>query len=245
MPSATKLLAIQFRTDFVFERSGRISMRNDPDRSPAPMFALFGCASENIFAVRADVTDGVATQLMGLASLEPPFVDRSGASRRLDRYIELLLRDALPPKPRLGVTYILPNDITYRHDVRLICSDSAEGKGLYANLAANGVPAGLAEMGFTDVSEFWAPWCVALQGSEVASVAFAARLSKTGASLGLATSPGLRGKGYAAAATAGWARMPTLRSRALFYSTDQTNISSQQVAARLGLRFLGASFELT
>jgi hypothetical protein len=245
MPSDAELLAIQFRTDFVLERSGRIAMTNDPDRSLPPLFALFGCGTGNVFAVRADVTDSVATQLLGLASLEPPFVDPPGASRRWDRYIEFLSHDAIPPKPRLGVTYVLPNDITYRHDVRLICSDSAEGKALYANLAANGVPAGLAEMGFTDVSEFWEPWCVALQGSEVASVAFAARLSETGASLGLATSPGLRGKGYAAAATAGWARMPTLGSRALFYSTDHTNISSQQVAARLGLRFLGASLELS
>jgi hypothetical protein len=245
MMSDAELLAIQFQTAFVFERSGRISTTNDPDRSPAPRFALFGCASGNVYGVRADVTDGIAAQLMGFAALEPPFADQSGASRHLDRYIDLLSRDALVPKPRLGVTYVLPHDIAYQHDVRLICSDSVEGEGLRATLAGRGVPAGLAEMGFVDVSAFWDPWCVAMQHGEVASVAFAARLSETGAGLGLATSPGLRGRGYAAAATAGWARMPALRSRALFYSTDQTNISSQRVAARLGLRFLGASLEFS
>jgi hypothetical protein len=31
----------------------------------------------------------------------------------------------------------------------------------------------------------------------------------------------------------------------LFYSTDQSNSSSQRVVARLGLRFLGASLRLT
>jgi RimJ/RimL family protein N-acetyltransferase len=107
------------------------------------------------------------------------------------------------------------------------------------------VPAGFAEMGFVDVSDFWDPWCVALQDGEVASVAFAARLSETGASLGLATQPEFRGKGYAAAATAGWTRAPALRSRALFYGTDPTNISSRRVAARLGLRFLGASLDFS
>jgi hypothetical protein len=245
VPSDAELLAIQFRTAFVFERSGRMSTTNDPDRSPAPRFALFACASGNRFAVRVDVTDGVAAQLMRVAALEPSFVDQSSASRHLDRYIELLSRDARVPKPRLGVTYVLPNDIAYRHDVRLVCSDSVEGQELRATLAARGVPAGLAEMGFVDVSEFWDPWCVALQQGEVASVAFAARLSETGAGLGLATAPRLRGRGYAAAVTAGWTRMPALRSRALFYSTDQTNISSQRVVARLGLRFLGASLELS
>ena len=84
---------------------------------------------------------------MGFAASEPPFVDPSGASTRLDRYIELLSRDTLVPEPRLGVTYVLPNDIAYQHDVRLICSDSVEGQRLRATLAAQGVPAGLAEMG--------------------------------------------------------------------------------------------------
>jgi hypothetical protein len=245
MTSDAELLAIQFRTAFVFECSGRISTTNAPDRSPAPRFTLSGCASGNVYGVRADVTDGVASQLIGFAASEPPFVDLSGAPRHLDRYIELLSHDCPVCKSRLGVTYILPNDLACQHDVRLICSDSAEGRGLRAILAVQGVPAGLAEMGFADVSTFWEPWCVALQHGEVASVAFTARLSETGADLGLATSLGLRGRGYATAATAGWTRMPVLRSRALFYSTDEANISSRRVVARLGLRFLGGSLELS
>ena len=159
MTSDAELLLTQFQTAFVFERSGRISTTNAPDHSPAPRFALFGCASGNVYGVRTDVTDDVTAQLIGLAALEPPFVDQSGAPRHLDRYINLLSCDALVPKSRLGVTYILPNDIAYQHDVRLICSDSVDGQGLRATLAVQGVPAGLAEMGFVDISEFWEPWC--------------------------------------------------------------------------------------
>jgi hypothetical protein len=247
MTSDAELLAIQFRTTFVFERPGRMSATNDPDRSPAPRFALFGCASGNLHGVRVDVTDALAAQLMRLAASEPPLDGQSSAAApaHLNRYIELLSRDAPVPEPRLGASYVLPNNLAYPHDVRLICSNSVEGRELRATLAARGVPAGLAEMGFADISAFWEPWCVALQDGEVASVAFAARLSETGAALGLATSPGLRGRGYGTAATAGWTRMPALRSHALFYSTDRTNISSRRVAARLGLRFLGASLELS
>ncbi len=180
-----------------------------------------------------------------LAGSEPPFVERCGAPSHRDRYVELLSRDALVPKVRLEVTYVLPHDVVYPHDVRLISSEGVEGEALRATLADQGVPAGLAAMGFADVSEFWQPWCAALHGGAVASVAFAARLSETGAELGLATSPELRGRGYAAAATAGWTRMNSLRSRALFYSTEQANIASRRVVARLGLRFLGASFQLS
>jgi hypothetical protein len=245
MLSDAELLAIQFQTAFVLERSGRILTTNDPDRSPAPRFAFFGCASGNICGVRADVADGIAAQLMVLAASEPPFFDRLGTPRHLDRYIELLSYDAPVSRPGLEMSYVLPNDIVYQHDVRLTCSESLEGQELRAMLETGGIPAGLAKMRFADVSDFWDPWCVALHDAEVASVAFAARLSETGACLGLATSPELRGRGYAGAATAGWARMPALRSRALFYSTSQTNISSQRVIARLGLRFLGASLGLT
>jgi hypothetical protein len=245
MLSDAELLAIQFQTALVLERPGRILITNDPDRSPAPRFALAGCASGNIYGVRADVADSTAGQLMELAASEPPFFSKLVAPRHLDRYIELLSRAAPVSQPHLEMTYVLPNDIAYQDDGRLICSDSQEGQELRATLAAKGIPTGLAEMGFTNVSDFWDPWCVALHGAEVASVAFAARLSETGACLGLATSPELRGRGYAAAATAGWARMPALRSRVLFYSTGQTNISSQHVIARLGLRFLGSSLGLS
>src|SRR5262245_5149981 len=245
MLSDAELLAVEFQTAFVLERPGRILITNDPDRSPAPRFALAGCASGNIHGVRADVSNGIAEQLMNLAASEPPFFDRLGAPRHLDRYIELLSHEGLISQAGLGMSYVLPNDIAYEHDARLICSESFEGQELRATLATKGMPTGLAEMGFTDVSDFWDPWCIAMHDTEIASVAFAARLSETGACLGLATSPGLRGRGYAAAATARWARMPALRSRALFYSTGQTNISSQRVIARLGLRFLGASLGLT
>src|SRR5215470_10570459 len=240
MLSDVELLAIQFQTTFVFERVGRILTLNDPDRSPAPSFTLFGCPSGNTCGVRADIEDSIAAQLVNLAASEPPFVKQSGAPSHLDRYIALL-SGAAPAPRHLEVTYVVPNDIPYEHDVQLVYSDSPEGQELRAALATEGIPSGLAKMGFTNVSELWDPWCAALHDAEVASVAFAARLSETGACLGLATSPELRGRGYAAAATAGWARMPALRPHALFYSTSQTNISSQRVIARLGLRFLGGS----
>jgi hypothetical protein len=145
MPSDAELLAIQFQTVFAFERPGRILTLNDPDRSPAPRFALAGCASRNIYGVRADVADGIAGQLMGLAASEPPFLDRLGTPRHLDRYIELLSRTAPVSQPHLEMTYVLPNDIAYQHEARLIRSDSQQGQELGATLATKGIPTGLAK----------------------------------------------------------------------------------------------------
>jgi hypothetical protein len=57
--------------------------------------------------------------------------------------------------------------------------------------------------------------------------------------------PTYRGRGFAAAACAGGAGLPSLCGRNLFYGTDRTNISSQRVVERLGLNFLGASLSIT
>ena len=94
------------------------------------------------------------------------------------------------------------------------------------------------------MGDFWPPWCVALQGDEIAAIAFAARLSPDAAEPGVGSVPAFRGRGLAAAATAGWAALPGLQGRALFYGTSRTNVSSQRVAVRLGLRFLGASLSI-
>ena len=111
---------------------------------------------------------------------------------------------------------------------------SAEGERLFASL----------DPGFRQIEDLWPPWCAAMVDGEIASLAFTTRLSAVGAELGLATAKSFRGRGLAAAATAGWTGLPVLHSRALFYSTSRTNLSSQRVVARLGLRFIGTSFRI-
>jgi hypothetical protein len=81
------------------------------------------------------------------------------------------------------------------NDARLIGSDSEEGRYFVRSLSATGLPAGLFELGFRDVAHFWLPWCVAVVDGEIASIAFAARLSDLGAELGLATAKDFRGQG--------------------------------------------------
>jgi hypothetical protein len=245
MMSDIELLWIQFQTLFLTTESGRIDRENDPDHSPGPRLYLAGCVSGNVAGLRSDVTDDLAAEIMSFVAKEPPFFTRDGHPQYLDRYTGLLSQESAVRKQSLGVIYELPNDLEYRHAVPLIDSESDEGERLHAHLSINGMPAGLMDMGFRDVSHFWAPWCVVMHDGQVASVAFAARLSKSSAEIGVATAPAFRGRGYAAAAAARWSRLQSLQSRALFYSADQTNRSSQRVAARLGLRFLGASLRIS
>lgn len=238
------LLAIQLRTLFRLTGTGRIEGENDPDRSPGPRFWLAGCASGNVFAVRADVDDAIAGEIAVIAATEPPFVEPDRLPRHIDRYLELLSRAAPPPSPGLGLTYNLPHGLRHDGNTMLVDGDSPNGRRLHGVLSAQGMPGGLAELGFRSVSDLWSPWCAAMVGGEMAAVAFAARLSADGAELGVTTARAFRGRGHAAAVAAGWSRLPPLRSRTLFYSTDQANGSSQRVVARLGLRFIGPSLRL-
>jgi hypothetical protein len=137
------------------------------------------------------------------------------------------------------LTYVLARVTAPARAVPVVMSGTVEGDELLARLDSEGMPAGLAEMGFADAGELWPPWCAALAGESVASVAFAARLSPLGAEIGVATAPQARGRGLAAAATAAWSRHPALAARACFYTAGVENRSSLRVAERLGLRLLG------
>ena len=245
MVAEASLLAVQFRTLFVLTNCGRIERENDPDHSPGPRLWLAGCVSGNVIGLRSDISDTVAAEIATIAATEPPFIDRNAPPKHLDRYVGLLSRDAPVARQSLGRIYELPHHLKYAHRVRLISDDSHAGRHFHAHLSADGMPDELAELGFRSLSDLWPPWCVALVDGKAASVAFAARIAETGAELGVATAKAFRGQGYAAAAIAGWSASPALQSRALFYSTDRINVSSQRVVARVGLRFVGASLRLS
>lgn len=107
------------------------------------------------------------------------------------------------------------------------------------------MPARLIEAGFDSAYHFWEPWCVAYAGEEIAAIAFAARLGASGAEVGVYTFQGFRGRGLAAAVTAGWAKAPALVGRELHYAHSVNNVSSRRVTERLGLRRIGANFRIT
>ena len=126
----------------------------------------------------------------------------------------------------------------------VVGSGTAAGDELLGRLESEGMPPGLAGMGFLGTADLWPQWCAVLCGGTVASVAFAARLSPLGAEIGVATASDARGRGLATAVTAAWSAHPDLAGRARFYTTAEENRSSRRVAARLGLRLLGPTISV-
>ncbi len=240
------LPTLEAATCFVLTDSGRILRRQAPDGGVGPRLYLGGSASGNVVRIRHDVGDEAAQAIERVAADEPPLCEADSNPVHLDEYLRILAAGAPVERREAGLAWVFPDRLG--HDfpaAALVSSDTPEGDRLLARLAEEGMPAALAALGFVDVGEFWAPWCVALHEGRIASIAFAARLTGVSAETGVATVPAFRGRGYAAAAASGWASLPALRNKTLFYSTSRANVSSQRVAVRLGLRFIGATLSIS
>jgi RimJ/RimL family protein N-acetyltransferase len=226
-------LEVYADTLFASTTAGRIDYETDPKKSPGPRMWLAGGASGNVVRYRRDVSDETVQELDALVAEEIPLQHPESTPVHLSEYVDLLSREMPVQQESLGMIYRFPDELAYEHDVTLVRSETAEGDELLGRLAperARGI---------------WAPWCIALHEGEVATVAMTARIGPRGAEAGVYTDEELRGRGYATAATAGWASLASLRGRILVYSTQRRNVSSQRVADRLGLRFVGSTLRLT
>jgi hypothetical protein len=139
--------------------------------------------------------------------------------------------------------HILPHDTRW-DGPPVIAHGTPEGDALWARLERDGLPPGIVAQGFTDLSHFWPPWCVVMEGNEIASIAFAARIDAHAACIGVATVPAFRGRGLACAVTAAWSALPALAGHALFYSTHFDNHASRRVIAKLALPHLGTGLTM-
>ncbi|HEX4302638.1 MAG TPA: GNAT family N-acetyltransferase [Rhizomicrobium sp.] len=242
--TAKDALEVQAATLFVTAPNGRMVRSNDPDGSPAPRMHLAIGGGGAVLRLRDDIDSAVADKIAALAAQEPPVREPDAMPRFAEDYRVLLGVAASLTAHDFGVTYRLPHLSPQTPGVRLVAHGTAAGDELVARIATLGMPRTLQDVGFADLSHFWAPWCVALDGEEIASIAFAARLGARGAEIGVTTMTPFRGRGFAAAATAGWSALPALQDRPLFYGTHRDNLSSQRVIARLGLPFLGVRMQL-
>ena len=239
-----RLLAANVATNFVLSDGDRIESENDPDLTPCPRVFVGGCANGNIVRVHRDLSAATARAVGDRVGQAPPWPNPRVAPTFLAEVSEILAREAPVESATPGVIYQVPHGRAPASDVKVVRSETPAGQALLARLAERGMPRALRKAGFAGVRDLWTPWCAALEGEDVAAVAFAARLSPLGAEIGLFTVPAYRGRGLATLLTAAWSSLDFLEDRDLFYSTLTTNRASVRVAERLGLRRLGAGVRI-
>jgi hypothetical protein len=240
-----ELLALEAWTIFVLNESDRILRSNAPDQPPGPRMRLAASRDGGLVRERHDVSEATARRIEQLAVEEPPLLGPDSQARHLEEYERLLAAEAPVTHFDAGPILTFPASISYDHAAPLIASGTEQADELLARLDRDGMPRPLADAGLVNTGEFWAPWCIALNDDAIASIAFTVGLRATSAEVGVYTLAVDRGRGLAAAATKGWAELPALAGKILFYSTSWTNVSSLRVARRLDLRMLGGSLSIT
>jgi RimJ/RimL family protein N-acetyltransferase len=234
-----ELLAIENDVVGSFDERGRLV--------DSYSFGLAVAGDGYLVVVGSDVPDAVATELEAAARDSPPAFDPTSPPVVLDRCRELLERSGGPvrqsgPNP----SYLIPPDTRFTSDAEIVRSDDGNADDLRRLRDANPQPSGWSAREWDELLDgTLGPWAMATVDGQVVSICHTPRhLTEHGAECGVWTHPDFRGQRHAPAVTAAWASVLASSGRYLFYSTEADNRSSQRVAARLGLRLIGWSWNL-
>jgi RimJ/RimL family protein N-acetyltransferase len=217
----------------------QVLMRADRfDRPDGPSGIRLFVASDGCFVTASRRLPGnLARELEGLLGAHTPDADASSEPDGSRACFERLSCFG-QVEVKSGPSYLIPGGRRFTTAVSIVDSD-APAAWLEAANPGNWA----ADEWSCLISGELGPWAMAEVNNRVVSICHtSAVIPGVAAECGTWTDPGYRGRGYAAAATVRWSSLAGGLVRYLFYSTSAGNLSSQRVAARLGLPKLGWSW---
>ena len=215
---------------------------DERQRINGPDLVIASSSDGSAAALGTAVPDDLAAELVKVVTGAPPMRDLSSPPMTLE-HCRQLLEARLGPvelRPASGPSYLIPETVTFRSKVTLVRSDEGDLTALRDSNPGNW---GVQEWEQL-LDGLLGPWVMATHDGQIISICHTPASSARGAEAGTWTRPEFRGQGHAAAVTAAWASLMRPTGRFLFYSTSRTNVSSQRVAARLGLRPIGWLWQL-
>ena len=207
---------LHLHTLFLLDSAGRIVGKREPDPEPGPRFALIRGRTSCAWAVRADVPQGIAGELDGLARAEPPVAGFREAPVHAERY-----RSLVGGEVYAGPAFSFPKTVE-RPDAAVHVNALPLLARHFSGWTAAEIP------GRSPIA------AVVVDGHAV-SVCFCARRSDAAAEAGLETAEAFRGRGFGTQVTAAWALAVRASGRVPLYSTSWENGASLAVARKLGL----------
>ena len=201
---------------FLLDSAGRIRGTREPDPEPGPWFALIRGRTSCAWAVRADVPQGVAEELDGLAREEPPVADFRDAPVHAERYRLLVGGEVYA-----GPAFTFPKTIR-QPDATVLVNALPPLARHFSGWTAAEIPER-------------SPIVAVMEDGDAVSVCFCARRSDAAAEAGLETAAAFRGRGFGPQVTAAWALAVRASGRTPLYSASWENGASLAVARKLGL----------
>lgn len=236
-----ELINIHVRALFTHNADSRLLYVNEPDNAVIPASRLFlgrtrGRKEGNVWRFRADLPEMLCRKLDALCADEPPVnAEFNNPPRHLEAFVQLLAATAAADAPRPVVSnglayYFDKYEMPSKHLVR-VTEDNAE-------VLNNGFEKLIEEL------PAWQPFVALIEDNRAVSVCRSARITNEAHEAGVETLPAFRGNGYAKDVTAEWARLVRSSGAIPLYSTSRENKASQAVAAKLGLKCYGVTFDI-
>jgi len=224
---ATMTPQLTLELGLVFAGEHRIVTTREFVPRPAPAFILARNSTSREWAVRVDVAPDVAELLDALASDERPAADPTLPPRHEARYRELL-----GDKITFGPKFVFP-EVLDEPAYAIAVIDDEDALSHHFRGWVRG-----------EIAAVCAPVMAIVIDEKPVSVCFSARSSPGAAAAGVETALPFRGRGYAGAVTAAWARAIRASGRTPYYSTSWTNTASLANARKLGLITHGSSWSV-
>ena len=150
----------------------------------------------------------------------------------LSPYTDLVAKSGPVLRAETGPAFTFPEPIAEQPGVIRVTADNASLLDQYLSAWLPDIP--VAQPMFVVVAE-----------GQAVAICASVRLTKAACEAGVETAPPYRGRGYAALATAAWARAVRGMGLAPLYSTSWQNTASQAVARKLGLIHFGSDLHVT
>lgn len=230
-----ELMNIHARALFTHNAESRILFVNEPSGAviPAPRLFLGRTREGNVWRFRADIPEKLCRELGALCADEPTVdVDFNEPPRYLEIFVRLLEREAPVREISSGPAYRFTKFQMPSKLVLAVTENNAETlEGGFEKLVGE--------------IRAWQPFIALVEQNQAVSVCRSVRITPEAHEAGVETLPAFRGKGYAAAVSAEWARLVEAAGAAPLYSTSWENTASQAVARKLELKCFGADFQIT
>jgi hypothetical protein len=230
---------LHLKTAFILNDEGRIVSTREPGANRGPLFLLVRSATGCAWAVRADLSKDLASELDRLAREEPPALDLRDAPVHADRYLSLVVGRSGPgdqavarTRQSQGLAFTFPDAVAQPTGVVVI-----EDERLLARNFRGWVPG--------EIAAGRSPVLAIVEEGYPVSVCFCARRSEVAAEAGLETAEAFRGRGFGPRVTAAWALAVRATGRVPLYSTSWTNDASLAVARKLGLTAYASTWSLS
>ena len=231
-PTALDLMELHVRTLFRHDDAGRLSAVNEVTDQPPPSLFLGRTLIGNLWRVRRDLHVTLVRELETIVALERVATDLRQSPVPFQCLLDVLNQHAPVKRVWQGPAWHFPDEIVPPNDIRTVIVTNIE----------------LLSATFGGEVESWVDChpCLAVVEHDVpVAVCFSSRSSAAASEAGVETLAAFRGRGYASAVTAAWARAIRDLGRIPLYSTSWDNLASRGVARRLGLTLYGADVHFT